>query len=110
MNKTKPISRLFDHATLLGVIASLSFAGPSYACECEMPAAPLLPVGAERTKDSMQEAQASVNVYLEHVNDYQQCLLQCITDINLDIVNISQSAEDVVAKWKTTVDEYQRNP
>lgn len=69
------------------------------SCYCSEPSEPSIPNGYYAESYQMESARSDVEAYLEEVQDYKQCLVRCIDDINSE-------AEDVVDEWNSAVGQY----
>ena len=81
-------------------VASAGFSFNVFAsCYCSEPSEPSIPSGYYAESYQMKSARSEVESYLDEVQDYKQCLAQCIDDVNSE-------AEDVIDEWNSAVQQY----
>lgn len=81
-------------------VASTAFSFNVFAsCYCSKPSEPSIPSGYYAESYQMESARSQVRSYLDEIQDYKQCLVQCIENANSE-------AASVIDKWNSAVQQY----
>lgn len=94
-------------ALVLSIPALALIPVAAIACSCAKPQPPDIPADTfieEMANGELNAKQSAVKDYILEVSDYQQCLVDCIKDVNYELTDISVEAERVVADWKRVVE------
>ena len=85
---------------LLFILLSIFSIKNSYAtCLCSEPTEPYIPSGYSADQFQMESTENEVEYYITEVQDYKQCLIDCIEDANTN-------AENVLQDWNYAVQSY----
>lgn len=98
--------RLIPVTFATGAVVALLSSTATYACPCTKPQPPDIPADVfvqTMPVGEITAKQSDVKDYIVEVADYQQCLVDCIKDVNYELTDISVEAERVVADWKRVV-------
>lgn len=72
----------------------------SYAsCYCSEPSEPTIPSGDYAESYEMESAKDEVESYVDEIQDYKQCLAQCIDDAN-------STATNIIDEWESAVSDF----
>ncbi|MFC1665675.1 hypothetical protein ACFL17_08620 [Pseudomonadota bacterium] len=66
---------------------------------CSEPSEPIVPSGYIAESYSMESAKYDVESYIDEVQDYKQCLADCIDEAN-------SQAQNIIDEWNSAVQAY----